>query len=133
MAEEDRFFVDTDVLINHLRQNTSPSLFDKACAAFGVPAVSDFVVFELEVGARRMGRLLEFHTRFSPIQIYPVSQAVLLRAAEIQATLLKQNQVIGLPDTFIAATAIVHGLPLFTLNVEHFQRVDGLRLLSISS
>lgn len=36
---------------------------------------------------------------------------------------------IGMADLFIAATAVVHDLPLATLNKKHFQRVEGLRLL----
>ncbi len=89
------------------------------------------VVFELEVGARRAGRSLEFSASFAGVRAYPLSLPVLLEAADIQAALLKQNQVIGLPDTFIAATAIVHDLPLFTLNTAHFQRIGQVRLLTL--
>jgi tRNA(fMet)-specific endonuclease VapC len=132
MAGQSLFFVDTSVLIQHLRQKAGKTVFDTACATFGQPVVSEMVVFELEVGARRVGRSLEFNTYFAGIPTYPLSLAVLLEAADIQATLLKQNQVIGLPDTFIAATAITHELPLFSLNAAHFQRIDGLTLLQIS-
>jgi tRNA(fMet)-specific endonuclease VapC len=132
MAGRSLFFVDTSVLIRHLRQKTGKSVFDTACATFGQPVVSEMVVFELEVGARRAGHTLEFNAHFAEVPTYPLSLEVLLEAADIQATLLKQNQVIGLPDTFIAATAIVHDLPLFSLNTAHFQRIDGLTLLQLS-
>jgi predicted nucleic acid-binding protein len=89
------------------------------------------VIFELEFGARRVGRVFEFHKHFSSIRSYPLTLAVLLEAAEIQAALLRRNQVIGLPDTFIAATAILHSLPLFTTNITHFERVPALDLLRL--
>lgn len=131
MAGQSLFFVDTSVLVRHLRQKAGLTVFDRACTAFGRPVVSEMVVFELEVGARRVGRSLEFATSFAGIRAYPLSLPVLLEAADMQATLLRQNQVIGLPDTFIAATAIYHDLPLFMLNVTHFQRISQLRLLTL--
>lgn len=37
----------------------------------------------------------------------------------------------GTPVTFIAATALHEDLPLLTLNIDHFRRVDGLNLLAV--
>ena len=77
-------------------------------------------MFELEVGARRAGRKMEFQTHFAAMPTYPLTQAILI---------LSRNQVIGLIDTFIAATALHYALPLLTLNTRHFERVSGLKLL----
>ena len=131
MAKPGIFFVDTTVLIGHMRQKQPPTLLDKAHAAYGVPVVSEIVIFELEVGARRAGRSFEFQQNFNFLRAYPLLQAILIEAAHIQADLLNQNQVIGLPDTFIAATAMYHNWPLLSLNTKHFQRVAGLNLLPI--
>jgi len=130
MATAAQFFVDTSVLIAHLRQQ-QPTVFTKARTVYGTPSVSDAVVFELEVGARRAGRQFDFHSHFANIQTFPLSQDILIEAAILQANLLQSNQVIGLIDTFVAATALYHKLPLFTLNFKHFQRVAGLTLLTI--
>ncbi|MBZ0317051.1 MAG: type II toxin-antitoxin system VapC family toxin [Anaerolineae bacterium] len=124
-----QFFVDTSVLIAHMRQK-QPTVFQKAKSKYGDPLVSEIVVFELEVGARRAGRQREFDTHFAGISTYPLTQAVLLQAADLLVALVKQNQTIGALDTFIAATALHHQLPLFTLNSKHFQRVPNLILLS---
>jgi len=44
---------------------------------------------------------------------------------------LKDNGLlIGANDLWIAATAIVHGLPLVTRNPSHFRRVPGLSVVS---
>lgn len=131
MAGQTVFFVDTSILITHLRQKQAVTVLDKARSTYGIPVVSDVVVFELEVGARRAGRSLEFQFHFAGVKTYPLSQNILIEAAHIQAELLGKNQGIGLTDTFIAATALYHHLPLLTLNTKHFQRVLGLHLLPI--
>ncbi len=41
------------------------------------------------------------------------------------------RKVIGDFDLIIAATALQHGLTLFTNNRRHFDRIDGLRLESV--
>jgi predicted nucleic acid-binding protein len=38
------------------------------------------------------------------------------------------NQLIALPDLFIAATALAYHLPLLTFNRNHFERVPLLQL-----
>ncbi len=43
-----------------------------------------------------------------------------------QTILLRQQHRIKLPDAIMAATALVHGLPLLTRNTADFQKVAGL-------
>ncbi|OJV16835.1 MAG: hypothetical protein BGO21_28680 [Dyadobacter sp. 50-39] len=43
--------------------------------------------------------------------------------------LKKQSKLIGMADIFIAATAVHYGLPLATLNVKHFERIEELQIL----
>ena len=38
------------------------------------------------------------------------------------------SHTLAVPDAFIAATALVHELPLYTLNLKDFRFIDGLRL-----
>lgn len=130
MATATEFLVDTTLLVAHIRQKQS-ALLPKAVLRYGRPAVSAMVVFELEVGGIEAGRHLEFFNFFGTIHIYPLDNDVLLQAAEIHVALKRKNQVIGLADTMIAATARVHQLPLLTLNTKHFQRVAGIQLLPI--
>jgi len=131
MAQQPVFLVDTSVFVAHLRQTKAPTILEIAREHYGTPVTSDIVIFELEVGARRAGRTFEFSSLFKPIRSYPLTQEILIRAADIQAALLGRNEIIGLPDTFIAATALHEDLPLLTLNVDHFRRVDGLNMLAV--
>jgi hypothetical protein len=43
---------------------------------------------------------------------------------------LRQQQKMGLGDAIIAATALVHGVPLVTRNTQDFHHVAGLRLIN---
>lgn len=51
------------------------------------------------------------------------------QAADIVAQLKIKRKNIDKPDLFIAATAVVHGLTLDTLNTKHFIHIDSLHLL----
>ena len=52
------------------------------------------------------------------------------KAAEVVQQLRRVRKNIDKPDLFIAATAIVHGLTLDTLNRKHFDSIENLRLLN---
>lgn len=45
-----------------------------------------------------------------------------------RAVALRQKQKMGLGDAIIAATALVHGLPLVTRNADDFKDVAGLEI-----
>jgi len=49
-------------------------------------------------------------------------------AAAIYRQMKQVNQLIEVRDIFIGATALVHSLPLMTLNQNHFSRINGLQL-----
>lgn len=48
---------------------------------------------------------------------------------ELYRYLRQRGSLIGTNDLWIAATALVYGMPLVTRNVEHFERVPGLELV----
>ncbi|WP_246999615.1 PIN domain-containing protein [Halosolutus gelatinilyticus] len=51
-------------------------------------------------------------------------------AGEINATLRRDGAPIEDADVMIAATARVHDVPVVTNTVDHFERVDGLEILT---
>ncbi len=55
-----------------------------------------------------------------------VSPEIAIRAARIGTTLTAKGEEIGVNDTYIAATALVHNLTLLTADVAHFKRIEGL-------
>jgi predicted nucleic acid-binding protein len=74
-------------------------------------------------------RLSEFEYRrfesfFSELNIFPVTNDVIALAISLR---LKRSM--GLADAIIAATALIHQMPLVTHNTQDFQRIDGLKLI----
>ena len=47
-----------------------------------------------------------------------------------RAIALRQSRKMGLADAIIAASALVHDLPLVTRNVDDFKHVAGLRIIN---
>jgi len=71
--------------------------------------------------ARRVDRVLT-----TVGTVFPIDDIIALKAAELQAQLRRRNQMLDYRDLYIAATALVHQLPLRTLNTAHFERVEEL-------
>jgi len=95
--------------------------------------LSVITVYELEFGACRAGRQSDIETLRTSFDILPVTKNIAQRAAALDADLIHQNIQIGIKDTFIAATCLVHDLPLITINSKHFNRIQGLHLVDLDS
>lgn len=108
--------VDTDVLIDHLRGKRRLS------AGAGPLGVSVVTRCELFAGRDEPQRLRRF---LSPMATLPIDAAI----GEL-AGITRRQTAIATPDALIAATALVHRIPLMTRNRRHFDRVAGLRLLT---
>jgi tRNA(fMet)-specific endonuclease VapC len=79
-------------------------------------------------GATR--QLSAFEDRCRKSTVLPLTDEIVVRAAEIYADLHRQGQLISDADILIAATALTHNLILVTENPDHFSRVTGLRIES---
>lgn len=79
---------------------------------------------------RATAKLTAFEQFCEVNQVLPLSDPIIVRAAEIYADLKRQGQLISDADILIAATALTHGLVLVTNNTTHFQRIAGLKTLS---
>lgn len=60
--------------------------------------------------------------------LLPLSDAIVVRAAEIYADLYQRGELIGDADILIAATTSVEGYGLVTNNERHFERIKGLNI-----
>ena len=78
---------------------------------------------------RGAARQLERFDRFCNLSdVLPLSEDVVVRAAQIYAKLRSRGEPLDDADILIAATALVHGLALVTNNERHFGRIPDLRL-----
>lgn len=62
-------------------------------------------------------------------EVYEVMPAIARKAGRIAGRLTKDGQALNDPgDEIIAATGVVHDEPVLTTNVDHFDRIPGLRV-----
>lgn len=61
------------------------------------------------------------------VRLIPVSEAISERALKLlEAYSLSHH--LDVPDAFIAATALVHNIPLYTFNLKDFRYIEGIDL-----
>ena len=127
-----RILIDTSILIDHLRRkDKNRTAFYRAAQSYEC-AVSAITEFEFRVGATAANR--DFVAELLDITpILPFDSTCVRSATEIYRNLKAINRLIALPDLFIAATAVAFELPLLTLNLTHFERVDGLTVLDLAT
>lgn len=124
---------DTDVLIDYLA-GRGPAAerveIELTSDSFGTTAVTRF---ELLAGARDRTAQDMILRLLDTIPTLPLDRPAADRAAEIQRALGRKGQGIGMADSLIAGIALVHDAILLTRNVQHFERVAGLKLATLSA
>ena|SRR3989338_9404941 len=90
-------------------------------------------VFEVLLGVhRRAGRkkeeeLMYAERLFQSLQILPLTDVAIRKAAEIAGQLILAGKEIGQNDCLTAAIALSQGIPVIvTQDVEHFNRIPGI-------
>ena len=122
--------VDSTILIDYFRKTDKAN--SKLVAHFknyDQLYISSVTEFEVVNGATQSH--LEFWDGMLPrFTILSFDSKTARQAADIVAQLKTKRKTIDKPDLFIAATAVVNGLTLDTLNVKHFIHIDSLQLLT---
>jgi len=114
--------LDTDVLIDHLRGVPEAKALLLELAAAGSLAVSVITVAEIEAGTRDPERE-QVEKLLSSLPGLPVDTAIARKAGHYRTQYAKTHGVL-LPDALIAATAVLHGCKLYTLNSKHYPMDD---------
>lgn len=119
--------LDTTILIDILRGNKQTKDFFQQKK--GQSFISSITSMELIVGARNRQEEQAIKTSLQALQLETVwvNQTV----AKTALKLLEQYQrqvSLGIPDAFIAATAMENHLTLVTGNIKHFRIIKGLKL-----
>jgi predicted nucleic acid-binding protein len=125
--ERERLLIDTSILIDHLRKpQKDKTIFYQLTFHYDY-LISSITEFEFSVGSTPRNRQYTKEL-LTKIPVLPFDSACVETATEIYRDLKTKNQLISLPDIFIAATAITHDLRLLTLNRKHFERIENLKL-----
>ena len=97
------------------------------------PASQLYITFtvagELAAGVS-LDRRARWEQFVAPFRILPYTDDVCWEYGQAFRYLQTNGLLIGANDLWIAATAIVHEMPLVTRNDRYFQRMPGLRVLS---
>lgn len=130
--ENRTILVDTSLLIDFFRKkNKKNSIFYSLNQTYTIyiSAVTEFE-FLAGVGDDNTRSITHF---FESVTVCPFDSRASVIAGSIYRNLKSRNQMIEFRDIFIGATAIAQGLPIATLNEEHFKRIENLEMLSFSA
>jgi tRNA(fMet)-specific endonuclease VapC len=128
--ENEMICLDTSVLIDYFRKkNKSKSFFYDLAGKYEVFAVSSITEFEIYKGSNAEQDNF-WDDFFSKIVSLPFNSEANRQAIFIDRRLKKTKNQIDLPDLMIAASSIVNGLKLATLNKKHFDMIEGLEIIS---
>lgn len=117
---------DTNILIEFLRGN-APIVQQLQVIGQAQIAASAITQAELLFGARDKRELQSLQKMLSSVQILPVTPAISDRFIQLIASYSLSHRL-AIPDALIAATAIEHGMSLYTLNLKDFRFIAGLHL-----
>lgn len=127
-----RWHLDSDFCIAGMRRGGESIKARVESRPEGSVFISTIAYGELLLGAEKSDRETEVRAKVkgfvAPYPLVLPNRTVAAEYARIRANLEKRGTPIGSNDTWIAATALVHGATLITGNVDEFSRVDGLKI-----
>jgi hypothetical protein len=113
------FYKDNDEVVNDLREIGLPNI-----------AVSVVTVGEMYFGARDKRELLKIKKHLACLHQIAVDTEISMQFLSLLEVYALSNRL-TLPDALIAATALHHGLSLYTLNIKDFRFIEGLSLYKL--
>lgn len=120
--------LDSSVLIELFhKKSKKDTLFFKLSQSEQEFSISTITYYEIGIGNRKS------HTDYwdklcEKLRIIPFDKVCADNAVSIYLDLLHTNRLIDLADLLIGATAATHNIPIATLNVKHFERIDDLKI-----
>jgi len=126
--EDRRILIDTSVVIDHFRKKNKQKSLLYELAKENTLFLSAISKFEFLVGTK-LTQIRQTKKIVEGFYILSFNSHVADVASDIAKKLKTKNKIIEFRDIFIAATAIANDMPLSTLNVKHFERIDDLELI----
>lgn len=125
--------LDSSVLIDYFRKKIKEKTFFYQLAfqyyGFAIPVM---VHYEILSGSNTQQESF-WKNLFNDFMVLPYTTKDNYTAIRIKDLLKKKRKSIDFKDLLIAATAVVHKLPLATLNKEHFISIPELTLITPGS
>jgi tRNA(fMet)-specific endonuclease VapC len=129
--------IDTDMLVDLGRGVINPEVenaIGDEDRAISVVTVSELLHgVHRAAGAQRTRRRAFVEHLLAGMRAIEITEPIARVHADIWAQLAAKGQLIGAHDLWIAATALAHGMGIATGNVDEFQRVPGLRVITAAN
>ena len=122
--------IDTSIFIDYLRAKNKEKTKLQTLPNDTFVCVSSITLYELYMGATNPQKWIDVTTLTDSLQVLPFNKEVAEKAATIYQDLRRSNNIIEFRDIFIAATAIVYTLPVWSTNKKHFNRIKDLILFN---
>jgi predicted nucleic acid-binding protein len=105
------------------------TFFDQISQDYNILCISSIAKAEIMIGVKDA---LEdyWNLVFEKFEVFPFTDQLVKNVRNIAVQLKRKSMMIDLDDMMIAATALEKGLPLATMNQRHFERIDGLELVT---
>jgi predicted nucleic acid-binding protein len=121
---------DTSILIDFFRKtdkaNSKLVALVREGYAFSISAITEYEIYSGATIAQT-----DYWQEFlKHTDILPFDKDVVKIAVDINNTLKRKRKQIAIADLFIAATAVSNNLSFATLNMKHFERIDGLKIVN---
>ena len=117
--------VDTNVLIEILKgKHKTLAHMERLGEA---PALSSVSLMELYYGAFNKSEIKQIEKFASLFELIPISKRVSFKATELVRDYSKSHNL-DIPDSLIAATALVNNCKLLTYNIKDFRFIRGLEI-----
>lgn len=92
--------------------------------------VSTITQMELYIGALNKNELNLIRNRLRNIKILDINKKISQKSAELVYNYSKSHNL-DIPDSIIAATALIHNIPLLTYNLRDFRFIPDLNLYPV--
>ena len=130
---EDKICLDTDFLVNFLRNSKSEVEFVKKNETDKELATTFINLFELYYGAYKSSNRDEnislVKKLLSRISLLNLSLESSEKAGEVSSQLEKEGNLLEFRDILVGTIALVNGYSIKTNNVKHFSKIDGLNVI----
>jgi tRNA(fMet)-specific endonuclease VapC len=121
---------DTNIFIEIYRGNNLIVEIFKTIGQQNV-VISDVSCAELLYGARNKIELQAIRNDIDNLIVLPIESSISKLSVELVEKYSLSHKL-SLPDALIAATAIWHNIPLYTLNTKDFKFIEKLELFEIN-
>lgn len=123
-----RILIDSSIIIGHVREKEKDKTilyyFFKNEFEIYISTVTTFEIYN-GINYENIKLIDTLFSRLAPVSF---DNQIAKLSSFIYKKLKNENKIIEIRDIFIAATALSKNLPLSTLNVKHFARVENLIL-----